>query len=121
MVQASIRICVPPGKLTEVLQTFKAMLDPIRHQPGCISCSCYIDAESENNICLIEEWQSGGDLNLHLKSVYFSILDGAMKLLVEPPDMRFHTIASTASAETIRVARTHECHGLKITLTQEEV
>jgi len=119
MVEAGIRICVPPEKLTEVLQTFKAMLDPIRHQPGCISCRCYIDAESENNICLIEEWQSGDDLNLHLHSVHFNILDGAMKLLVEPPDIRFHTITSTAVRRRYGWRGHDECHGLKITPTPE--
>lgn len=37
MVQASIRITVPPEKLKEVLQTFKAILALIRNEPGCIS------------------------------------------------------------------------------------
>lgn len=105
MVQASIKICVPPEKLKEVLQTFKAILDPIRREPGCISCSCYLDVEVENNLCLIEEWQGGGDLNLHLLSAHFGILDGAMKLLVEEPDIRFHTIVSTAGVEAIQEAR----------------
>lgn len=105
MVQASIRIRIPPEKLKEVLQTFKAILNPIRREPGCISCSCYLDIEAENSLCFIEEWQGGGDLNLHLLSLNFGILDGAMKLLIEEPDIRFHTIASTAGVEAIHEAR----------------
>ena len=105
MVQASIRICVPPEKLKEVLQTFKAILGPIRKEPGCISCSCYLDIEAENNICFIEEWQGGADLDTHLQSLHFGVLAGAMKLFIEKPDIKFHTIASTAGAEAIKATR----------------
>jgi len=93
MVQASIRICVPPEKLKEMLQTLKAILEPIRHEAGCISCSCYLDVEAENSICFMEEWQGSADLNAHLLSAHFGVLAGAMKLLVEEPDIRFHTMA----------------------------
>lgn len=107
MVQARIRISVPPEKLKEVLQTFRAILAPIRAEPGCISCNCYLDAEVENNVCFIEEWQGGDDLNSHLRSGHFRILAGAMKLFIKEPDIMFHIIASTAGAEAITAARGH--------------
>jgi len=105
MVQANIRMSVPPEKLKEVLQTFKAILVRIRRERGCISCNCYLDVEAENNICLIEEWQGRADLDAHLKSTDFGVLAGAMKLFVEKPDLRFHTVTSTAGAEAVEAAR----------------
>lgn len=105
MVQASIRISVPLEKLKEVLQTFKAILGPIRSEPGCVSCRCYIDAEAENNICFLEEWQGDADLEAHLRSDHFGVLIGAIDLFVEDPEVRFQTIASTAGAEAIKAAR----------------
>ena len=110
MIEATIKLTVPPEKLKELLQTFKAILGLIRQEQGCISCNCYVDIEAENIILFTEEWQSKEDLDTHLRSansVYFGVLIGAMTLLTKEPDIRFNTIAATAGAELIRAAR--EC------------
>jgi len=106
MIDATIKMTVPPEKRKEVLQTVKALLGPIRREQGCISCNCYVDAEAENIIFFKEEWRSGEDLDTHLRSVHFGILIGAMKLLDKEPVIRFDTIASTAGAEAVKAART---------------
>ena len=90
MVDASITIAVQPEKRKEVLQTFIALLDPIRHEQGCISCNCYENVEVENNFFFREEWKTSEDLDTHLKSVHFGILIGAMKLLTSEPVIRFN-------------------------------
>jgi quinol monooxygenase YgiN len=106
MIDASIKMTVPSEKLKEVLQTVTALLGPIRREQGCISCNCYVDAETENIIFFKEEWKSGEDLDTHLRSVHFGVLIGAMKLLNKEPEIRFNTIASTAGAEAVKTART---------------
>src|SRR5512141_2892882 len=104
MIDATIKITVPPEKLKEVLQTFKAILGPIRREQGCISCNCYVDVEAENIIFFKEEWGTSEDLETHLRSGHFGVLIGAMKLLKKEPDIRFNTIASTLGAEAIKAA-----------------
>jgi len=105
MVEATIKITVPPEKLKEVLQTFKAILDPIRRKQGCISCNCYVDVEAETGIYFREEWKTSENLDTHLRSVHFGVLIGAMKLLTKEPDIRFNTIAHSVGAEAIKIAR----------------
>ena len=105
MIDATFKITVPPEKRKEVLQTFKAILGPIRREQGCISCNCYVDVEAEDNIFFMEEWKTSEDLNTHLRSIHLGVLIGAMKLLNKEPDIRFNTIASTAGAEAIITAR----------------
>jgi len=105
MIDATIKITVPPEKRKEVLQTFKEILGPIRREQGCISCNCYVDVEAENIIFFKEEWKTSEDLVTHLRSVHFGVLIGAMKLLNKEPDFRFNTIASTAGVEAIKAAR----------------
>jgi quinol monooxygenase YgiN len=105
MIDATIKITVQPEKRKEVLQTFKAILGPIRREQGCISCNCYVDVETENIIFFKEGWETGEDLNTHLRSAHFGVLIGAMKLLNKEPEMRFNTIASTAGAEAVKAAR----------------
>jgi quinol monooxygenase YgiN len=106
MIDTSIRITVPLEKLKEVLQTFKAILVPIRREQGCISCNCYVDVEAENIVLFMEEWNSDEELKAHLKSVHFGVLIGAMKLLSKEPEIRFSTIAATTGAESVVAART---------------
>ena len=106
MINAAIKITVPPEKLKEVLQTFTAILGPIRREQGCISCNCYVDIESENFIFFTEEWKSREDLDTHLRSSHFGVLIGTMKLLKKEPDISFNTISSTAGAEALKASRT---------------
>jgi quinol monooxygenase YgiN len=105
MIDATIKITVPPEKRKEVLQTFKAILGPIRREQGCISCNCYVDIEAEDIIFFKEEWRTSEELDTHLRSGHFAVLVGAMKLLIKEPEIRFDTIASTAGAEAIKAAR----------------
>jgi len=105
MIDATIKFMVPPAKRKEIIQTVLAILGPIRLEPGCLSCNCYVDVEAENSIFFKEEWQTSEDLNAHLGSVHFGVLLGAMKLLTKEPDIRFNTITSTAGAEAIKMVR----------------
>ena len=105
MTDATINLNVPPEKRKEILQTLKELLGPIRREQGCLSCNCYVDVEAENMILFKEEWKTGEDLNIHLKSVLFGVLIGTMNLLNKEPDISFKTIVSTAGAETIKAAR----------------
>ena len=105
MIDATIKLTVPPEKRKEVLQTLKAMLVLIRREQGCLSCNCYVDIEAENNIFFKAEWETREDLNSHLRSVHFGVLIGATKLLNKEPEIRFNTIASTAGAEVVKAAR----------------
>jgi quinol monooxygenase YgiN len=107
MIDATIKITVPPEKRKEVLQTFKEILGPIRREQGCLSCNCYVDVEAENILFFIEEWQSREDLDTHLRSSHFGVLIGAMKLLNKEPEIRFSTISSTSGTEAIDAARSH--------------
>jgi len=105
MVEATIKMTVPHEKRKEVLQTLQALLDPIRHERGCLTCNCYVDVEAENNIFFEEQWECSEDLDTHLRSVRFGILIGAMKLLHNDPDIRFCTISSSSGVESIQAAR----------------
>lgn len=105
MIETSIKMTVPFEKLKEVLQTVKAIIGPIRSERGCISCNCYADVEDENVLFFEEEWKTREDLENHLRSSHFGILNGAMRLLHIEPDIKFNTIASTIGPEAIQAAR----------------
>jgi quinol monooxygenase YgiN len=105
MIETCIRMKVPTEKRKEILQTVKAILGPIRRERGCIRCNCYVDVEDESVLFIEEEWNTGEDLENHLRSDHFGVLNGAMRLLRVEPDIRFNTIVSTAGPEAIMAAR----------------
>ena len=105
MIETTIKMTVPAEKRKEVLQTVKAILGPIRLERGCISCNCYVDVEDERVLFIEEEWRTREDLENHLRSDHFSVLNGAMRLLRVEPNIRFNTIASTAGLEEVKAAR----------------
>lgn len=105
MIEATIKMTVPVEKRKEVLQTIKAILDPIRRERGCISCYCYVDVQDESVLFFEVVWETREDLENHLRSHYFGILNGAMRLLHVEPDIRFNTITSIAGPEEINAAR----------------
>jgi quinol monooxygenase YgiN len=105
MIETTIKMTVPVEKRKEVLQTIKAILGPIRRERGCISCNCYVDVEDDYVFFFEEEWKTREDLENHLRSDHFNVLNGAMRLLRIEPDIRFNTIASTTGVEAITAAR----------------
>jgi quinol monooxygenase YgiN len=104
MIETTIKMTVPAEKRKEVLQTVKAILGPIRRERGCVSCNCYVDVEDERVLFIEEEWKTREDLDNHLRSDHFSVLNGAMRLLHVEPDIKFNTISSTAGPEAIKAA-----------------
>ena len=105
MIETTIKMIVPVEKRREVLQTVKAILGPIRRERGCISCNCYMDVEDERILFFEEEWKTREDLDNHLRSDHFGVLNGAMRLLRAEPVIRFNTVAATAGLEAITAAR----------------
>ena len=106
MIDATIKMSVPGDKRREVMQTIQTLLNPIRNEPGCISCYCCVDSEADHIIIFRQEWKSNEDLAVHLKSAHFGVLLGAMKLLSIEPEIHFNTIATSEGAEVITMART---------------
>lgn len=88
-----------------VLQTIRAMLEPTRVQPGCISFRSYQDIENENRLCLVEEWRLRSDLDCHIRSDDYRKLLELMEMSEERPELLFRTISRTEGLEVVRSIR----------------
>ncbi len=92
MILVVIRMKVLSEKHLELSQTIASLISSIRTEKGCRRCDFWQSRENENELCLLEEWDTQGNLMGHLKSERFRILRGAMNLLKEPYEMMFHTV-----------------------------
>ena len=99
MILVIIRMKALPGKRKELLQTFSSLIGSIRMDKGCNRCDACQSMEDENEILLLEEWDSEENLNIHLKSGRFRVIRGTKTLLQEPFKMMFHKAFHPAGAE----------------------
>jgi quinol monooxygenase YgiN len=81
-------------KRKELAQTIISLIGSLRAEKGCLRCDFYQGMENEDELCILEEWETQENLDRNLKSEHFKILQGAMNLLCEPDKMGVHTVAA---------------------------
>jgi quinol monooxygenase YgiN len=94
MILVIIRMKVLPEKRVELCQTIVSLIGSLRTEKGCLRCDFCRGMEDENELRILEEWDTRGNLDSHLKSERFRVLRGAMNLLQEPYEMLVHTVAT---------------------------
>ena len=101
MILVIIRMKVHSEKRLELSQTIALLSGSIRREKGCRRCDFCQNIEKENELFLLEEWNTPENLMSHLKSERFKVLRGAMNLLQEPYEMMFHSVSHPAGLEKI--------------------
>jgi len=92
-------------KRRELSQTIVSLIGSLRTEKGCRRCDFYRSLEDENELSILEEWDTRESFDSHLMSERFRVLRGAMNLLQEPYEMLIH---NTVAAEIKRTkARSH--------------
>ena len=96
-----IRMKVLPEKRMEMSQTIASLTGSIRTEKGCKRCDFCQSMEDEDQLFLLEEWDTEENLVSYLKSARFRVLRGAMNLLKEPYEMVFHTVFHLAGMKEV--------------------
>ena len=106
MLISTVRIRVASDNRREMIQTLTSLLGRTRQTRGFRCGHFYQDLEDEDFLTLIEEWETLGDLQSHLRSEAFGVLLGALNLLGHSPEFAFSIVSHTAGAELVQSART---------------
>ena len=96
-----IRMKVLSGKRLELSQTIASLIGSVRTERGCQRCDFCQNMENEDELFLLEEWDTEENLVSYLKSERFRVLRGAMILLKEPYEMVFHTVSRLAGMKEV--------------------
>jgi len=88
-------------KRMELSQTIASLIGSIRTEKGCLRCTFCQNIENENELYLLEEWDTQENFKDHMKSRRFKVFRGAMNLLREPYEMMFHTVFHPEGMEEI--------------------
>ncbi len=92
MILVIIRMKVIPGKYKELSQTIASLIISIRTEKGCEHCDFCRSMEDENELILLEEWNTRENLKGHLESDRFRVLRGTLNLLQKPSEMMCCTV-----------------------------
>ena len=106
MIVVKIILNVLADKQLEITQTLISLIKPVGREKGCKGCSVFCDILDRNRFCLIQEWQTREDLDLHIKSHRFGVLLGTKPLLSEPLNIQIYTVSHLQGMATIEAVRT---------------
>lgn len=95
-------------KQTEIMQTLLSMIEPTRKEKGCLSYDVFCDIEGKTVFNLIEEWETGEDLDHHIRSERFSVLLGTKSFLAKALEMKIHTVSHSEGVEVVNALRASE-------------
>jgi quinol monooxygenase YgiN len=90
------RVQTDAGKRADLVRIGEAVAAASRLERGCISYRIYEDTERENEFVFIEEWESDDALRQHFTTSHVAAFMRAIPAtIVAPPDVKFHSIASS--------------------------
>jgi quinol monooxygenase YgiN len=99
------RVQTDAGKRAELVRIGQAVAAASRLEPGCISYRLYEDTERENEFVFVEEWESDDALRRHFASAHVAVfLKAIVATIIAPPDVKFHTIASSMDLADVTTA-----------------
>ena len=105
MIQATLKMDFTPQAIDEALQILRSIIERIRAEAGCISCSVYQDTENEHQVVFEEKWRSDENLQRHLRSEGYHRVLLVMEMAITPPEIRFDNITESSGVEIIEEAR----------------
>jgi quinol monooxygenase YgiN len=92
------RVQTDAGRRAELIRVGQTVARASRTEAGCIGYRLYADTEQEDAFVFIEEWEDEPALRRHFATAHIAEFMRAMPaLLTAPPDVRFHTVASSMS------------------------
>jgi quinol monooxygenase YgiN len=90
------RVQTDPERREELLRVGQRVAATSRQEPGCLHYRVYQDSEDENAYVFVEEWEDQEALQAHFATPHVAEFMAAIQAtLVGPPDVKFHTVAST--------------------------
>jgi quinol monooxygenase YgiN len=90
------RVRTDADKRGDLIRVGQAVAAASRAESGCLGYRLYEDTETENDFVFVEEWESDEALKRHFATSHIDEFMRAIpKTLVAPPDVKFHTVASS--------------------------
>ena len=99
------RVRTDADRRADLVRIGQAIARTSRGEDGCLGYRMYEDSEAENEFVFVEEWESQEALQRHFGMPHVAEFMRAIPAaIVGPPDVRFHTVASTVDLADLNVS-----------------
>lgn len=105
-VQVLIKLVSPDGQGKPMLGTIRPLLGSICSRAGCTACEVYLDADSPDEVVLLEEWDSEAAFRDHVCSRDFGYILEWMEQSIERPEVTVGAVSARNGLDYIRNIRT---------------
>lgn len=95
MMIVTLRLPLAAERKKDAIDILQSVIGPTEVMAGCLWCAMYASCDDENELLLVEEWESRDDLERHLRSDEFRHVLAVMDLAAKPPQLTFHSVAQT--------------------------
>ena len=95
MIIVTLHLKVAPEKRVNALEVIHSMIGPTSVQPGCLNCNFYSSTRNDDELILMQKWESHEKLERHIRSDEFRKILAAMETAKEAPRLCFSEVAST--------------------------
>jgi quinol monooxygenase YgiN len=104
MFVATLRFSIQPEKKTDAIAVLNALCSQTSVLAGCRFCRAYSNihiAESDDEILLIERWDTKKNMEKHILSPIFHQLIEIMDFSTAPPELLFHQVSKTSGVDMV--------------------
>ena len=105
MIILILSLRVSPTDRKNVISIFDTVAGSTSVKPGCKIVKLFSDVDNDDDLMLIEEWESMAELERHISSDEFRKVMAIMDMAIEPPEISFNTVSSTKGFELVKKIR----------------
>ncbi len=100
------RVTSDSEKRDQLIEIAQAVASASREEEGCIGYRFYEDTEQPNRFVFVEEWADQGALERHFATAHIDrFMRSIPATITSPPDVKFHTVASSVDLAQISPPR----------------
>jgi quinol monooxygenase YgiN len=105
MVQVVLSLVAHPGRRAELVRALRSLMLPLQAAAGFVSSRLYLEADSREALCYVEEWRTSEDLDLQIRSSHYTRLLALMEEAAEPPGLQLNWVTDVKGLEYLRAVR----------------
>ena len=105
MIIVTLQLKVNPEKRWDIVKTIHTIIGPTAVQPGCVHCSLYSNTGNDDELILLQKWESKEALEKHIRSDNFRKILATMEESSEPPELSFDTVSFRAGLDLVEKLR----------------
>ena len=101
MNKVRVNIDILPEKREEFIQAIRSINEELIKEKGFKSSPLFQDIEDPNHFSLIQEWETQDNLDDYLRSEYFRVLMGTLKVLAKHSKIEYNLMSDQSGKKIL--------------------